>query len=398
MTSKILMIAPSSIPLNGAEAIVNTKLLELLTNNNFKIDLISKKHKWEEYPLQNNLNELNIKLNNIKTVEVDNKLNFKTVMQHLFTYIIFGTVFKGAHWAYVVYFNNKQFFKNNNYDYVLTKDAPSYLLGYLLKKKYKYKWVASWNDPYPGLKYPEPYGKGVNAQLPWYQKKVLKIMENADFHIFPSVRLKDYMQQYLKISECKILIAPHIVFENHKRSKSKSDFLRILHSGNVKNPRDPKLLILALKKLKNENPDLKISMDFLGVYDDDLKDVILKNNLTQYVNLLPPVKYKDNINSLSNYDLAMIIEAKCEEGIFLPTKVGDYMQSHIPIFSISPKIGLLNDLFKEGYIQYFSTNEVNEIYAQLKIIYNDFLNANIKESIAYKPFFAERILEIYKSI
>ena len=41
---KILMIAPASYPVNGAEAIVNIKLLKALSDSGeFEIDLISKK-------------------------------------------------------------------------------------------------------------------------------------------------------------------------------------------------------------------------------------------------------------------------------------------------------------------------------------------------------------------
>lgn len=39
----ILMIAPASIPVTGAEAICNVKLLKVLSENGYKIDLISKK-------------------------------------------------------------------------------------------------------------------------------------------------------------------------------------------------------------------------------------------------------------------------------------------------------------------------------------------------------------------
>ena len=43
---KILMIAPASYPVNGAEAIVNIKLLKALSDSGkFEIDLISKKNK-----------------------------------------------------------------------------------------------------------------------------------------------------------------------------------------------------------------------------------------------------------------------------------------------------------------------------------------------------------------
>ena len=79
---RILLIAPSSYPINGAEAIVNIKLLRALTKSgNFEIDLVSKKHKWANYKSED-LSELGIRLRSLNIVEVDNKINLKTIWLH----------------------------------------------------------------------------------------------------------------------------------------------------------------------------------------------------------------------------------------------------------------------------------------------------------------------------
>ncbi|GAB2989237.1 hypothetical protein GCM10027284_02200 [Cyclobacterium sediminis] len=400
MKTKILMVAPNSIPLYGAESIVNVKLLKLLTNNNFEVDLISKRNKWENYPAEEDLNKLDVKLNDFKIVVVDNKLSFKTILQHIRTFFTFGTVFKGAHWAFIVISELKNNLKRNKYDYVITKSSPSLLVGYYLKRKYGYKWIASWNDPYPNLKYPFPYGKGIDAKLPWFQKKVLKIMEQADCHIFPSERLKDYMCKYIDIKESNIHIIPHIVFKEKEIKKNNcTDMLRILHSGNVKSPRNPRSFILAIRRLYNDNPSINLKIDFVGVYDADLKTFISDNKLNNIISLLPPNKYQDSLKIIPNYNLAIIIEAECEEGIFLPTKVGDYMQYQIPIFTISPKNGLLNDLYQNNYIQYFSDNsDVGSIYDELKSIVIDFQNNNLKKSKFNNSYNSSHVLLSYQNI
>ena len=48
----ILMIAPASIPVTGAEAICNVKLLKVLSENGYVIDLISKKMKYTHYKMR----------------------------------------------------------------------------------------------------------------------------------------------------------------------------------------------------------------------------------------------------------------------------------------------------------------------------------------------------------
>lgn len=393
------MISPSSIPVYGAEAIVNTKLLQLLSNSNYEIDLISKKNMWENYPPESDIDELNVNLCRIEIVSVDNKFTLKTIWLHFMAFLTFGTVFKGAHWAYVVISRYRDLFESSRYDYVITKNSPGFLVGFYLKRKFGYKWVASWNDPYPSVKYPEPYGKGVDAKLSWYERNILKIMEQADVHIFPSSRLKNYMSKYINVQDSSSYVIPHVVFKNESISKSWIGYLNILHSGNVRSPRNPFIFISALRKLLENNPGILIKVDFVGVYDSSFLDFIADSKLEHIVSLHPSTKYSDSLKMLSNYNLAMLIEAPVDEGIFLPTKVGDYMHAGMPIFAISPEDGLLNDLYKDGYIQYFANNRSEEsIYSELKKICLDFNRNELKEGKFYEPYGVDQILKSYLAI
>ena len=59
----ILMIAPRSIPVYGAEEIVNLKLLKALSKSGlFKIDLISRRNKTVDYPCDDN-DTVDVRLN-----------------------------------------------------------------------------------------------------------------------------------------------------------------------------------------------------------------------------------------------------------------------------------------------------------------------------------------------
>jgi len=399
MKKRILFVAPSSYPVNSPEAIVNIKLLEILGNNDYEIDLISKKIKWDNYPSTKTLEELNVSLKSCNVIEVDNKFNFVTLLQHLKVYFIFGAVFKGAHWALEVLNKCKHLLKRD-YDYVLTKSSPSLLVGYYLKKRFGYKWIATWNDPYPHQKYPFPYGGGVLAKLPYFQRRILKIMETADIHIFPNDRIRDYMLKYLNVPIESAKVIPHLAQEAKDRySESNNGRLRLIHAGNVRSPRNPKPLVEAFGKFINENGISDVELHFIGVVDDDLKRKIGELSHNGQIKVLPPVEYEESLALLKDYDIALIIEAPCEEGIFLPTKVGDYMTAQIPIYSISPKIGILNDLYKQDYIQYFSSvDSTDEILNELIKIYDDFKNNTIKVSKFNTNYSACKILNEYNSL
>ena len=88
---RILFIAPSSYPVNGAEAIVNIKLLRALSEcGEFAIDLVSKTHKWQNYPTNETLEELNVKLESYTTISVDNKMSVRVVWEHILAFLFFG--------------------------------------------------------------------------------------------------------------------------------------------------------------------------------------------------------------------------------------------------------------------------------------------------------------------
>ena len=398
MKRKILFIAPSSIPTYGAEAIVNKKLLiALMKTDKFEIDLISQKVKFKHYPIEN----IDIGLNSIHVIENDFVMTPRIIWEHVVAFFKFGITYKAIHWAVKALPIAEKLIKENQYDYIITKDSPSFVVGNYLKKKYGIKWIATWNDPYPGVKYPEPYGKGYDAKGNLFDKMCVSVMKNADIHIFPSERLKNYMLKYLNVQKEKTIVIPHVILETEVTNKLDNQKLRILHSGTLQHPRNPQTFLKAFSKFKNHYPDSMIEVDILGIMEKEDVMLIDKLNLQDFVRFLPPVTYSKSLEMLSYYHIALIIEADCAEGIFLPTKVTDFMQYRKPIFAVSPKIGVLNDLYKEGYVNYFAdVRSVDDIYHSLVNIYNDFTSNKIKEKgkIADSAFSEITIVNQYYNI
>ena len=76
---------------------------------------------------------------------------------------------------------------------------------------------------------------------------------------------------------------------------------------------------------------------------------------------------------MKQYDLCLLLEAPCEEGIFLPSKISDYMQNRKTIWAISPASGVLHDMYVDGKIDYFSdVKSVEDISSTLYNIYTDY--------------------------
>lgn len=138
----------------------------------------------------------------------------------------------------------------------------------------------------------------------------------------------------------------------------------------------------------------------MGVLDDEMYDLIIQYGLTDIIKIISPVPYKDSLLLLSQYHLAIVIEASCEEGIFLPTKVSDFMQCHKHIWAISPKIGVLNDLYNSGKIAYYSDNaDFDSVYKELCRVCEDFRAGILDRSVSLVENYTEKyVVDKYRNL
>ena len=197
----------------------------------------------------------------------------------------------------------------------------------------------------------------------------------ADYSVIPSDRLCHYMDKYVHFHQDRIRIVPHVALTDKPHNKRVDGKLRMLVSGNNRSPRDPRLLLNAFMRVVSTSV-LDAELVFVGSVDDDIKSLIIALKANSYIKILPAVSYEESMDMLKDYDLAILIEAPCDEGIFLPTKIVDFMQVRIPVFAISPKVGILNDLYKKGNIGYFADcTDEQAIENELKKIISDY---NIK--------------------
>lgn len=396
---KILFIAPDSYPINGAESIVNTKLLAALSSSRqFQIDLISKNSKTKDYATDS-LKDLGVELNSLHIIEVDNKLSIRAIKGHIESLIKFGVVFKGSHWAVEALKVAVNLCRSNKYDYVLTKNASAPLVGAYLQRKFGIKWVATWNDPYPHFTYPPIYADFFHAKKNLISLRVIQIIRKADIHVFPNTYLRDHLLPYYNLDVNKTVIIPHIAAQSVDDKHKVISGLRLIHSGNIAYPRDASVFLEGLKMFIDKHPTVSIRFDILGVCDKVTADNVIRLKLDKYVRILPPVSYKQSLSVLKNYNIAVIIEAILDKGIFLPTKVSDFMQEHMPIFAISPKMGVLKELYDKKYINYFANNTSSEdVYNSLCNILYDLENNSIVSSnipVSYTP---DEVVKVYSKL
>lgn len=404
----ILFIAPSSYPIYGAEANVNAKVIKMLCSSGCTLDLVcrSQRNRPNNYPLTESDFYFG-KLRSIHSVEVNTQKNISTIWRNVLTFLKTGYVYWPCEWALGAIEVCEKLIAQNNYDYIYTYDAPSELVGCYLSRKYNLKWVATWNDPYVWNKYPAPYGGGAKSRVDFLRMKLIKDIGKYTFkNVFPSDRLRDYMLKYMvgmKAESC--VISPHILLEELElENKTTNSELTIIHAGALGRERDPKTLLQGLSAFVDKNPQAKIKFIFLGVFErikgDYFSDMIVEQGLESYVECIAPVPYSESLEIVSKYDVCLLVEANCEEGIFLPSKIADYMQNNKPIFAVSPRLGVINDMYRKGEIDYFADVEnAAEIADEIEKIYNDFVAERLNRNNKILSFYRSKsVIEISKKL
>lgn len=403
---KILVVAPSSYPINGPEAMVNAKHILLLCKMGYSVDLVCRGIRKQNniYPTKENMPYFYENVHSIVTIVVNTNWNFKTLFHHIAAYLKCGYVYKASDWSLDAIVYCEKNLNISDYDYVFTKDYPSEIVGVYLAKKYGVKWIPTWNDPYMWKKYPAPYGAGSKCRVNILRKHLIRDIGKYSFiNIFPSERLKNYMLSYMEnMNRNNCVIMPHILVNCSSQVKhSRSKILRIIHAGSIGRERNPEKFLFALKKFVEKIPQRLIEVNFLGVVQrtssQSIKSLVDSMGLTDVVNFSAPVSYEESLDIVSDFDICLVIEAACEEGIFLPSKVVDYLQNGKKIFAISPLNGTLSDLYSRGVIDYFANVlDENAIYRELLIIYKDFVSGNSKEEKDLSDFDFDNIMMLHK--
>jgi glycosyltransferase involved in cell wall biosynthesis len=255
-------------------------------------------------------------------------------------------------------------------------------VGLYIAKKYKVKWVATWNDPYIYEKYPIPYKYGPNAKVSWIRERLINDISKHTFkNVFPSVRLRDYMLQYMKgMKKEDCVVIPHIVskYISYKEQKEYGTTLRVVHTGRVELARNPASFCRGLKIFLNKFPDAKIKFVFIGAFEllhnnKSFEDLIQDYDLGRYIELRSPIPYLECLKYSLEFDVCMLLEAPCEEGIFLPSKIVDYWQCHKPILALSPKNGVIKDLKQANMVGYFAdVTNAEDIANTIEVMCQDF--------------------------
>jgi glycosyltransferase involved in cell wall biosynthesis len=229
--------------------------------------------------------------------------------------------------------------------------AVSHLAALATVKKLRLPWCAYFSDPWPHHLYPEPYRFTVGPLSRRRQERTLdKILRRAGSLVFPSDRLRDWLLAGPRSRfGAKSLVSPHLGEPAPERSGDRNGILRVRHAGFLMKERRVEPLYGGLERFLAARPEAReeIRVEFAGRYVGNVLPEVPRElaGVVYFEPSMPPDRVR---HWMSEADVALLVEADMEEGIFFPSKLSDYLAGGRPILALSPRRGVTADLLASG--------------------------------------------------
>jgi|GEM_PF-302136 len=348
---RILMFAPNFAPYCFSESIVSGKLALAMIHNGWHVDIISDKYEGRKYgdqwvepwrPLRPYTHEIEYTFANPLT-RFAQRIMDSVVMRHPIPKV---------RWARRALAKAIELHQENNYHFIFSRSVSdhAHLPAMIFKRRFGIPWIANWNDP-PAYHFPPPYSYTIpNVQRKIWDRYFRNAADEADFNTFPCERLAQYMIEPLGLkNRHKVRIIPHIGLEGYgPTSVPTNGVFSLCHAGNLSPERTPVVLLKALRMfLDKVNPPEPVHMKIVGVENISINKMLNDLNLTDISSFTGPVDYLESLEQLSASTVAVIVEAPCDVGIFMPGKLADYVSTGRPVLSLSPREGTIRDVISE---------------------------------------------------
>jgi len=236
--------------------------------------------------------------------------------------------------------------KNIDIIYATYPPAVNVLIGSLLKVMTGKPLVLDFRDPWtqnPFVRYLSIFQKKVEE---WMEKACLRSAEHV-------ITVTEHMRQnlikkYPFISEKCVTITNGFDpedFEDLKRWDQRNKFT-ITYTGSLYGLRTPIFFLTALKKIVEENNEIKNSIQviFVGRYSEKCNELVRKLGLEKVVNIFGFTSHKKSLEFMVNADVLLLI---ITGGKYIMTnKIFEYLYANRPILALVPEDGPAGKLIR----------------------------------------------------
>ena len=284
----------------------------------------------------------------------------------------------------------KELIRQEGIDTVITTSPPhsTQLIGLALQRKMGVEWISDLRDPWTDIYYYDILGHSFLSRAldKRYERLVL---EKADKIITVSQGFKNiFAPKTDKVDPDKIYIVPNgydaADFKDVGEKPAHDEFI-ITYTGTMSDKYDPQVFFHATKELMDENPEVKIRLQFVGKISDKLKAYM--DGIHLPFEFVPTVPHDEVLIYQKRADLLLLVNPniRLDDGI-VPGKCFEYLASKNKVLFLGPEDGdVAKILTKCNSGRAFNRDNKAPIKAWLQELINDFVsgrkNPPIEEEI-----------------
>jgi glycosyltransferase involved in cell wall biosynthesis len=270
------------------------------------------------------------------------------------------------------------------YDMVYSRSLPmiAHVAGYWCSKILNVPWVVNINDPWDTHLFPDK-----EVRVPWIIAKnsrrwLITTLKNANLITYPCERLWKYTERLSNLQH-KCFLIPHIGFRSDEHSANLEFCL--VHAGklgiNELSGRPTNAVIDGMVEFFRKIPSARkrTKLILVGPKDELTQQLIKQNKLEENVETVGLISYEHSIGYISQASVCLLIEGHMREGIYLPSKVADYIVAKKPLIALSPARGTINDLMPERGVVRVGQDDINGVANALAEYYKHYCNGTLSE-------------------
>ena len=348
---RVLCICPNFVPVMDSEAVCSAKVVKGLIKRGIDTVVVA-----FDYSVYNKYIDNSVAWKTLTDITIRIPSANKNERESIRS-IICGLRYRTAdlylsQWVHNVLKKVILMHQGNRFDVVYSRSLPmeAHVVGYWVSRRLGLPWIANIDDPWDWHLFPDAKKESFSRlQMHMSNFCLKKTLKTADMITYPSLRLWKYHECISGILHHAEVI-PHIGYS----SKTMPDPGKVtfVHAGklgsNEVTMRSPAGFLRAFKNILNKFPDLKNKMKiiFVGPEDNIVHRMTIDLGLEDNVNFTGRVEYQESLKYICSANVCILVEGKMKEGIYLPSKIADYIVSNKPVIALSPKIGTVSDLSK----------------------------------------------------
>jgi glycosyltransferase involved in cell wall biosynthesis len=286
-------------------------------------------------------------------------------------------------WTGAVVAKARELHARKKFDVVVSRSYPWYahVAGYWVSSALRIPWIANFNDPFDLSQFMvDPAERLAWKQGPVERFWLRRVLAKARMVTFPCERLCDYTLRGSR-RQGGARVIPHVA-ASLNATVDERDFV-IAHAGKLRmheaTGRRANAMIQGLARFFAVTPRARdrTRLVFVGPEDPVTMRYAVELGVGASVVSVGQVDYDASLTYIANATVCLLVEGEMEAGIFLPSKICDYIGARKPILALSPATGTVNDLAKEGGIIRVDPNDSRGVAEALDVLFDAALRGEL---------------------